>query len=35
MIFVGLGILLGGLVGLIAVTVFGISITLTTSVAHL
>jgi putative transport protein len=31
MIFVGLGILLGGLVGLIAVTVFGISITLTTS----
>jgi putative transport protein len=30
-IFVGLGILLGGLVGLIAVTVFGISITLTTS----
>jgi putative transport protein len=31
MIFVGLGILLGGLVGLLAVTVFGISITLTTS----
>jgi putative transport protein len=31
MIFVGLGILLGGLVGLIAVTVFGISMTLTTS----
>ena len=31
MIFVGLGILLGGLVGLLAVSVFGISITLTTS----
>jgi len=31
MIFVGLGILLGGLVGLLAVTIFGISITLTTS----
>ncbi|HEY7751856.1 MAG TPA: hypothetical protein VH917_06140, partial [Ignavibacteriaceae bacterium] len=31
MIFVGVGILLGGFVGLIAVTVFGISITLTTS----
>lgn len=31
MIFVGLGILLGGLVGLIAVNIFGISITLTTS----
>jgi len=31
MIFVGVGILLGGLVGLLAVTVFGISITLTTS----
>ena len=31
MIFVGLGILLGGLVGLIAVTIAGISITLTTS----
>ena len=31
MIFVGLGILLGGLVGLIAINIFGISITLTTS----
>ncbi len=31
MIFVGLGILLGGLVGLLAVTIGGISITLTTS----
>jgi putative transport protein len=31
MIFVSFGILLGGLVGLLAVTVFGISITLTTS----
>ena len=31
MIFVGLGILLGGFVGLLAVTIFGISITLTTS----
>ncbi|MBE0571051.1 MAG: aspartate-alanine antiporter [Ignavibacteriaceae bacterium] len=31
MIFVGLGILLGGLVGLLAVTVGGVSITLTTS----
>ena len=31
MIFVGLGILLGGLVGLLAVTIAGISITLTTS----
>jgi putative transport protein len=31
MIFVGLGILLGGLVGLLAVTISGISITLTTS----
>jgi putative transport protein len=31
MVFVGLGILLGGLVGLLAVTVAGISITLTTS----
>ena len=31
MIFVGLGILLGGLVGLISVNLFGISITLTTS----
>jgi putative transport protein len=31
MIFVGLGILLGGLIGLISVTVFGISITLTAS----
>ena len=31
MIFVGLGILLGGLVGLLAVSIFGISITLTTS----
>jgi putative transport protein len=31
MIFVGLGILLGGLIGLLAVTIAGISITLTTS----
>ena len=31
MVFVGLGILLGGLVGLLAVTIAGISITLTTS----
>lgn len=31
MIFVGLGILLGGLIGLLAVTIGGISITLTTS----
>jgi putative transport protein len=31
MIFVGLGILLGGLLGLIAINIFGISITLTTS----
>ncbi len=31
MIFVGLGILLGGLIGLLSVTVFGVSITLTTS----
>ena len=31
MIFVGLGILLGGLVGLLAVTIGGVSITLTTS----
>lgn len=31
MIFVGLGILLGGLVGLLAVTIGGISVTLTTS----
>jgi putative transport protein len=31
MVFVGLGILLGGLVGLLAVTIGGISITLTTS----
>jgi putative transport protein len=31
MIFVGLGILLGGLIGLIAINIFGISITLTTS----
>jgi putative transport protein len=31
MVFVGIGILLGGLVGLLAVTIAGISITLTTS----
>lgn len=31
MIFVGLGIVIGGLIGLISVTIFGISITLTTS----
>ena len=31
MIFVGIGILLGGFVGLIAINIFGISITLTTS----
>jgi putative transport protein len=31
MIFVGIGILFGGLIGLIAINIFGISITLTTS----